>query len=214
MFQNAANEPDGVVGEVSVAAFLVEYVFAALVKHHMKVHPVASLVVHRFRHKGCGKAIVEGGAADDVLHHHGVVTNLGERQQFGLDLLLRAETNLMVVIAHLDPLCFHCVHHLLTDFIEAVEGGVHVVAFAFLLSHSIIIIIIKRQCVLALGGAYSISAGELSAVEFHSVEKMEFQLRNPGAVVGNTGGKHEIMRPEGHAAGILLHPDAGVGFAD
>lgn len=98
--------------------------------------------------------------------------------------------------------------------IEAVEGGVHVVAFAFLLSHRVVILIINRQRVLALGGAYSISAGELSAVEFHSVEEMEFQLRNPGAVVGNTGGKHEIMRPEGHAAGILLHPDAGVGFAD
>ena len=214
VLQDAADEPDRLVGEVSVAAFLVEYVLAIFVQHHVKVHAVAGLVVNGFGHEGGREPVLQGGAADDVLHHHGVVADLGEGQQFRLDLLLRAQPHLVVVVAHLDPLLFHAVRHFLADLVVAVERRVHVIAFSALLGHGVVIFKIQGQGVFAFRGGHGVAAGIFVAVVFHGVEEVELQFRNPGAVVGNTGGFEVILSPQGHAAGVFFHADAGFRVAD
>ncbi len=120
----------------------------------------------------------------------------------------------MVVIAHLDTGFFHLIHHLLADFVEAVEGRIGMVTLNVLATYTIQIVKIFGKGILAFAGSDIETAGKAIGIELHGIEEMIFQFRNPCRSIRYLRTFHVFMSPQRHAAWVLFDADSGLGIAD
>ena len=215
MLNQTADVPASDVGEVGVAALVVEQRLTVLPQRLVAVHTRTVVAEHGLRHEGHGLAPGIRGALDNVLELQQIVSGLGQGVELVVDLCLAGCAHLVVATLNLEANLVQCHAHCVAQVSLLVDGGDgEVTALDGGLVAQVAALFLAASVPGSLVRVNLVEHGVRLDLVAHILEDEELSLGCEERGVCNAGGLQVCLGALSNAAGVTVVGLTGAGVHD